>query len=318
MADSTHRTAVVAVGGNSLIIDKQHEDVASQVKAVERTCKHIADMIERGWNVIITHGNGPQVGFILRRNELAAHEVHTTPLDVIGADTQGAIGYMIARALDNEFKQRRINRLVASVVTQVLVDREDPGFKNPTKGIGGFTTREKAEQFEKEGWTVKEDAGRGWRRMIASPMPLKIIEKDAISTLIDAGFIVVGVGGGGIPVIEDEHGMLQGVFAVIDKDRASALLASDLKVDLFLISTAVERVALNFNKPDQVWLDKITLAEARQYYKEGHFLSGSMGPKIEAMIAFLEANPHGKGLITDPPHIVDALDGKTGTWIVRD
>jgi carbamate kinase len=315
---STSRTAVVAVGGNALILDKQHEDVASQVSAVEETCKHIADMIERGWNVIVTHGNGPQVGFILRRNELASHEVHTTPLDVIGADTQGAIGYMIARALDNEFSRRGVKRSTAAVVTQVLVDRNDSGFKNPTKGIGGFTTKENAEKFEAEGWMVKEDAGRGWRRMIASPIPLKIIELDAIKTLIANGFVVVGVGGGGIPVIEDERGQLKGVFAVIDKDRASALLAAEMKVDVLLISTAVEKVAINFNKPNQQWLDKMTLSEAKKLYAEGHFLSGSMGPKIEAIIAFLEANPNGKGLITDPPNIANALDGKTGTWIVQD
>jgi carbamate kinase len=311
-------TAVVAVGGNALILDKQHEDVASQVAAVEETSKHIADMIQRGWNVIVTHGNGPQVGFILRRNELAAGEVHSTPLDVIGADTQGAIGYMLARALDNEFTRRGIQRSVAAVVTQVVVDRNDPGFKNPTKGIGGFTTRENAQKFADEGWMVKEDAGRGWRRMIASPIPLKIVELPAIKTLIQNGFIVVGVGGGGIPVVEDEQGQLKGVFAVIDKDRASALIAAELKVDVFLISTAVEKVAINFNKPNQQWLDQLTLSQAKQYYKVGHFLSGSMGPKIEAMIAFMEANPTGKGLITDPPHIVDALDGKTGTWIVHD
>jgi carbamate kinase len=290
--------------------------VASQVGAVEQTCKHIADMIVQGWNVIVTHGNGPQVGFILRRNELAAGEVHQTPLDVIGADTQGSIGYMISRALDNEFTRRGIQRQVAAVVTQVVVDGNDPGFTNPTKGIGGFTTEDVARQFEKEGWMVREDAGRGWRRMIASPQPLRIVEREAIKTLIDAGFIVVGVGGGGIPVVEDEHGMLKGVFAVIDKDRASALLAADLQVDLLLISTAVEKVAINFNKPNQQWLDRMTLSEAKQYYAEGHFLSGSMGPKIEAIIAFLEASPHGQALITDPPHMVDALAGKTGTWIV--
>lgn len=313
-----NKVAIVAVGGNSLIIDKQHEDVPSQVKAVEETCKHIADMVQRGWNVVITHGNGPQVGFILRRNELAYPEVHSTPLDVIGADTQGSIGYMISRALDNEFKKRGINRSVAAVVTQVLVDRNDPGFKNPTKGIGGFTTKEKAEIFAQEGWVVKEDAGRGWRRMIASPVPLKIIELDAIKSLIDNGFIVVAVGGGGIPVIEDENGMLQGTYAVIDKDRASSLLASNLKADLFLISTAVEKVAINFNKPDQKWLDRMTLSEAKKLYQEGHFLSGSMGPKIEAIIAFLEANPQGQALVTKPETIIDALDGKTGTWIVPD
>ena len=318
MTQHSSKTAVVAVGGNALILDRKHEDVASQVGAVEQTCKHIADMIVQGWNVIVTHGNGPQVGFILRRNELAAGEVHQTPLDVIGADTQGSIGYMIARALDNEFTRRGIQRQVAAVVTQVVVDGKDPGFTNPTKGIGGFTTEDVARQFEQEGWMVKEDAGRGWRRMIASPQPLRIVEREAIKTLIDAGFIVVGVGGGGIPVVEDEHGMLKGVFAVIDKDRASALLAADLQVDLLLISTAVEKVAINFNKPNQQWLDRMTLSEARQYYAEGHFLSGSMGPKIEAIIAFLEASPHGQALITDPPHMVDALAGKTGTWIVAD
>ncbi|HSN76844.1 MAG TPA: carbamate kinase [Anaerolineae bacterium] len=318
MTQHSPKTAVVAVGGNALILDKKHEDVASQVGAVEQTCKHIADMIVQGWNVIVTHGNGPQVGFILRRNELAAGEVHQTPLDVIGADTQGSIGYMISRALDNEFTQRGIQRQVAAVVTQVVVDGKDPGFTNPTKGIGGFTTEETARQFEQEGWMVKEDAGRGWRRMIASPQPLRIVEREAIKTLIDAGFIVVGVGGGGIPVVEDEAGILKGVFAVIDKDRASALLAADLQVDLLLISTAVEKVAINFNKPNQQWLDRMTLSEAKQYYAEGHFLSGSMGPKIEAIIAFLEASPHGQALITDPPHMVDALAGRTGTWIVAD
>ena len=313
-----HRTAVVAVGGNALILDKKHEDVASQIDAVKQTSKHIADMIVQGWNVIVTHGNGPQVGFILRRNELAAGEVHQTPLDVIGADTQGSIGYMIANALDNEFIRRGIQRPVAGVVTQVVVDGADPGFTNPTKGIGGFTTEDKARQFEKEGWMVREDAGRGWRRMIASPQPLRIVELDAIKTLVEAGFIVVGVGGGGIPVVEEADGALKGVFAVIDKDRASALLAADLEADLLLISTAVEKVAINFNKPNQQWLDRMTLSEARQYAAEGHFLAGSMGPKVEAIIAFLEANPHGQALITDPPHMVDALAGKTGTWIVNE
>ena len=310
------RVAVVAVGGNSLIVDKQHEDVPSQVRAVEETSRHIADMVQRGWNVIITHGNGPQVGFILRRNELAAHQVHTTPLDVIGADTQGSIGFMLSRALDNEFKQRRISKPVVAVVTQVLVDRNDPAFQNPAKGIGGFTGREEAMQFARQGWTVREDAGRGWRRMIASPAPLKIIELDAIKELSEAGFVVIGVGGGGIPVIEDDQGRLQGTMAVIDKDRASSLLASELKVDLFLISTAVEKIALNYKKPNQRWLDRMTLSEARQYHAEGHFLPGSMGPKVESIIDYLEANPQGKALVTRPETIIDALDGKTGTWVV--
>jgi carbamate kinase len=309
------KTAVIAIGGNSLILDKQHEDVSSQFRAVEETCKHIADMIERGWNLVITHGNGPQVGFILRRNELAEPEVHSTPLDVIGADTQGSIGYMISQALGNEFKRRGIERPIAAVVTQVMVDRDDPAFQNPTKGIGGFGEEEKAREFEKDGWQVVEDAGRGWRRVIASPIPLKIIELDAIRCLVEQGYIVIAVGGGGIPVIQAEKGNLAGTRAVIDKDWATSLLAKELGVDLFLISTAVSQVAINYNQPDQKWLDRMTAAEASAYYAEGHFKPGSMGPKIQAVISFLEAHPSGKALITDPPNIARALDGESGTWV---
>ena len=314
----SNKLAVVAVGGNSLITDKHHPDVPHQWDAVRETCRHLADMIEDGWTLVVTHGNGPQVGYILRRNELAAHEVHMTPLDVIGADTQGSIGYMLQQALRNELNSRGIHKPVVSVVTQVLVDRDDPGFKNPTKPIGGFLTEENARKFEADGWQVVEDAGRGWRRVVASPIPLEVVEQDAIQTLTNAGNIVIAVGGGGIPVVQNKKGELRelsGVFAVIDKDRATALLAQEIGADLLLISTAVEKVALNFGKPDEKWLARMTLAEAKQYLAEGvHFAKGSMAPKIEAVVSFLE-NGGQEALITDPANIARALRGETGTFI---
>ncbi|MBP6470959.1 MAG: carbamate kinase [Chloroflexi bacterium] len=314
----SNKLAVVAVGGNSLITDKHHPDVPHQWDAVRETCRHLADMVEDGWTLVVTHGNGPQVGYILRRNELASHEVHPTPLDVIGADTQGSIGYMLQQALRNELNSRGIDKPVVSVVTQVLVDREDPGFKNPTKPIGSFMEEADARKFEAEGWQVVEDAGRGWRRVVASPIPLEVVEQDAIQTLTTAGNIVIAVGGGGIPVVQNKKGELRelsGVFAVIDKDRASALLAQQIGADLLLISTAVEKVALNFGKPNEQWLDHMTLAEAKAYMAEGtHFAKGSMAPKIEAVITFLETGGK-KALITDPANIARALRGETGTFI---
>jgi len=308
--------AVVAIGGNSLIKDPQHQTVPDQYEATKETCQHIADMIAQGWDVVITHGNGPQVGFILRRSELSRHELHEVPLDSCGADTQGAIGYMLQRALYNEFRRRGMRRQAATVVTQVLVDKNDPSFQHPSKPIGSFMTKEDAlQRRDADGWDVVEDAGRGWRRVVASPIPQRIIERDAIKALIDAGFIVVAVGGGGIPVVEDEHGDLIGASAVIDKDYASSLLATVINADLFLISTAVEKVALNYGKPNQVWLDRMTLAEAKKYLAEGHFAKGSMGPKIQAIIWFLEKGGK-EALITNPENIARALRGETGTRIV--
>ncbi len=308
--------AIVAVGGNALIKDNQHKTVQDQYAAAVDTMAHIADMIAEGWNVVITHGNGPQVGFILRRSELSAHELHEVPLDYCGADTQGSIGYMFQQALYNEFVRRKMQKSAVTVVTQTIVDRNDPAFQNPTKPIGSFMDEEQAKmRMEKDGWTVVEDAGRGWRRVVPSPIPLRIVEADAINALIDKGFVVIGVGGGGIPVIETPEGNLVGVEAVIDKDFGAAILASMLKADLFLISTAVEKVAINFNKPNQQWLDQMTAAEARQYIAEGHFAKGSMLPKIQAILKYLD-NGGKKALITDPAHIKDALNGKTGTWIL--
>lgn len=308
--------AVVAVGGNALIKSKDKQTVQDQFTAAKDTMKHIVDMIEKGWDVVITHGNGPQVGFILRRSELSKDILHEVPLDYCGADTQGAIGYMFQKALDNEFKRRGLQKEAATVITQTVVNKEDPAFKHPTKPIGTFMDETEAKsRADKDGWTVVEDAGRGWRRVVPSPLPESIVEADVIQTLINAGIIVVGVGGGGIPVIINDEGDIEGVEAVIDKDFGSSLLAKMIDADLFVISTAVEKVALNFNTPDEKWLDKMTVAEAKQYLEEGHFAPGSMLPKVKAIIQFLE-NGGKKALITDPEHIGEALEGKTGTWIL--
>lgn len=311
------KTALVAVGGNSLITNNKHPDVPHQWDAVRETCRHLADMVEAGWQLIVTHGNGPQVGYILRRNELAAHAVHMTPLDLIVADTQGAIGYMLQQALGNELYRRGITVPVVSVVTQVLVDEDDPAFMNPSKPIGGFLSQEEATQFEALGWRVVEDAGRGWRRVVASPKPVRIVEQEAIRRLIAAGCIVIAVGGGGIPVVQNHKGELRelkGVYAVIDKDWASGLLATDLNVDLFLISTGIEQIAIHFNKPEQQNLKQETAESLSHYLAEGHFAAGSMKPKVEAVLTFLQKS--GKSaLITNPSNIARALRHETGTWV---
>ena len=310
------KVAVVAIGGNSLIKDKEHQTVPDQFATTRETCVHIASMIEQGWDVVITHGNGPQVGFVLLRSELASHVLHTVPLDSCGADTQGSIGYMIQQSLYNEFLKRGMKKRAVTVVTQVVVDKDDPAFQNPTKPIGPFYTEEEAKRLAAErGWTVKDDAGRGWRRVVPSPIPREIVEQEAIKALIEQGFVVIGVGGGGIPVVRQEDGSLRGVEAVIDKDYASSLLASGIGADLFLISTAVEKVALNYGKPNQVWLNRMTLAEAKRYLAEGHFPPGSMGPKIKAIVQFLEKGGK-EALITSPENIERALAGETGTRIV--
>jgi carbamate kinase len=313
------KLAVVAIGGNSLIKDKNHQTVEDQYEAARETTLHIADMIEAGWDVVIGHGNGPQVGFILRRSEIAqkVEGMHEVPLDVCGADSQGAIGYALQQTLQNELHRRGIQKPVATVVTQVLVDRDDSAFKNPSKPIGGFMDKDEADHRAKDmGWSVVEDAGRGWRRVVASPLPKEVVELHSIKALIDAGVVVIAVGGGGIPVIDKGNGQLVGTAAVIDKDYASSLLAQEVKADLFLISTAVEKVALNFGKADQKWIDRMTVADAKQYLAEGtHFAKGSMAPKIQAILWFLEAGGK-EALITDPGNIGRALRGETGTRIV--
>jgi carbamate kinase len=321
MKDSRRNFAVVAIGGNSLIKGRDQQSVEDQYEAARETTSYIADMIQSGWNVAITHGNGPQVGFILRRSEIAqrVEGMHEVPLDVCGADSQGAIGYALQQTLQNTLFQRGVKTNVATVITQTLVDRDDPAFQNPTKPIGGFMDEAEARRRAQESnWTVVEDAGRGWRRVVASPLPKEIVELDTVTALLNAGVVVITVGGGGIPVVDVGNGDYRGVAAVIDKDYASSLLARQIKADLFVISTAVEKVALNFAKPDQVWLDRITLAQAKQYMAEGtHFAKGSMAPKIQAIIWYLEDGGK-QALITNPENIGRALRGETGTWIVNE
>ncbi len=315
---STKKTAVIAIGGNSLITDNDHQAIEDQYQAAKDTTKHIADMIEAGWNVAIGHGNGPQVGLILRQSEVAAKAegMHETPLDVCGAESQGLIGYLLQQNLQNELYRRKIQQNVATVITQVLVDKNDKAFQNPTKPIGGFMTHDEAHRKKDElSWSIVEDAGRGWRRVVASPLPVEVAELETVKALIAAGVIVITVGGGGIPVIDNGDGSYIGTAAVIDKDYASSLLAQEINADLFVISTAVEKVAINYNKPDQKWLDKITVAEAKKYMEEGHFAKGSMLPKITAVINFLEKGGK-QALITNPENIGRALNGETGTWIV--
>lgn len=316
------KLAVIAIGGNSLIKDEKNVTVESQYEAAKETCMHIADMIEQGWEVAIGHGNGPQVGFILRRSEIAARVegMHEVPLEVCGADSQGAIGYALQQNLQNILYQRGIKKKVVTVITQTLVDKDDPAFKHPTKPIGGFMDEAEAKRRrDEQGWSVVEDAGRGWRRVVASPLPKEIVELETVQTLLGVGIVTITVGGGGIPVIDPGDGNYRGVAAVIDKDFASSLLARELKADLFVISTAVEKVAINFGKPEQKWLDKMTLAEAKKYLAEGtHFAKGSMAPKIQAVIWFLEAQPGAKALITNPENLGRALKGETGTWIVNE
>lgn len=314
MAESDRKLAAIAIGGNSLITDKTKVALPHQWDAVRETCTHIANLAEEGWDLVITHGNGPQVGFILRRSELAAGEVHTVPLDIIVADTQGSIGYMLQQALDNEFRRRGLKRRTAAVVTQVLVDNGDPAFQNPNKPVGGYLSEEQAESFRQEGWQVVEDSGRGLRRVVASPQPIKVVELDVIQSLLNDGFVVVCVGGGGIPVVENSRGELRGAYAVIDKDRATALIADGVGANLMLISTGVEQVALNFNQPDQQNLGRLTVADARRYMDEGHFAAGSMQPKIEAVLRFVDG-PGRSALITNPSNIRRAVKRETGTWI---
>lgn len=310
------RLAVVAFGGNALVLTNEHNSIADQFDNVVATAPHLADMIEDGWQVVVTHGNGPQVGFIMRRSELSVDEVAPVPMDYAVADTQGAIGYMFNKALTNELRRRGLDRPVVTIVTQTLVDPADPAFEHPTKPIGAFMDAESAEAaVASRGWTVAEDAGRGWRRTVASPEPKEIVEVETIAELVRQGCVVVACGGGGIPVTRDADGDLIGLEAVVDKDLASALLAARLGADALVIPTGVEKVAINFGTPEQEWLASLTVGQATEYAEAGQFGEGSMRPKVEALVGYVEGNPSGIGIVTDPQNIGRALRGETGTRI---
>jgi len=316
-AAMTKPLAVVAVGGNALILDDRHMALADQYDAVCETATHVATMIAAGWNVVLTHGNGPQVGFILRRSEIADGQVPTVPVQYAVGDTQGAIGFMFQNALGNALRRRGIDKRVATVVTQTLVDGNDPAFAHPDKPIGSFMTEDVARRLAQQlGWSIMQDSNRGWRRAIASPKPLRIVETRIIAKLARDGVLVIACGGGGIAVTETPDGQLTGAEAVVDKDRASALLAIDMNADLLMIPTGVERVAIRFGQPDQRWLDRIGIDEAERYAAEGHFGEGSMRPKVEALLTFVKRRRGGRGVITNPENIARALRGETGTWIV--
>lgn len=314
-ADSRKKPlAVVALGGNAIAKENQEGNIPEQAENAQQSMDYVADLIASGYRVVVTHGNGPQVGNLLRRVEAALHILYPLPLYVCNADTQGGMGLQLQQFLSNALHKRGFSMTPATVISQVLVDKDDPAFANPTKPIGQFFTADQIQdKIDKEGWTVKEDAGRGYRRVVPSPRPRKIIEEPVISRLVAWGFPLITCGGGGVPVVQ-EDGILKSVDAIIDKDLATSLLAQLLKAGMLIITTAVEKVAINFKKPGEKFLDKMNVLEAKRFLGEGHFAPGSMRPKIEAAVEFTEAtgNPT---LITLPNCMMDALAGKTGTWI---
>lgn len=309
--------AVIALGGNSIIAKGQRGTVAEQFENVRRTVRPVVELINNGYNFIVTHGNGPQVGNLLLQNELAKDEVPETPLGMLDAMTCGSMGYMIAQCLLNAMIERGIWRNVVTVPAQIIVDRNDPAMDRPTKPIGPFYTEEQARALMNEkGWLLREDAGRGWRRFVASPYPIDIIEKEAIRHLLQQKYVLITGGGGGIPVSYGEDGRITGVDCVIDKDLASMKLAIAVHARTLIIITGVPRVTINFGTKDEKALDRITLAQARHYYQEGHFPAGSMGPKMMAAIEFVQADPGNRVIITNEENLLDAVQGLKGTHIV--
>ncbi len=306
---------LVALGGNAILKHREKGTAEEQFENVRRTCEHLVKLIGDGYRIAITHGNGPQVGDILLKNERSKDILPPMPLDICGAQSQGMIGYMLQQSMRNEMKKAGIDLPVVSLATQMIVDERDDAFKNPTKPIGPFYSKSEAENLRKEkGWVVIEDSGRGYRRVVPSPRPVDIVEKDTIKKLFENGVIVIAVGGGGIPVVAKKDGSLEGVVAVIDKDLGAQIFASDIEAQILLMLTDVEKVSLNYGAPNQVDLDRMRVAEAKQYLQEGHFAPGSMAPKVEAAIKFVEAGGE-KAIISSLELGRKALQGKAGTTL---
>jgi carbamate kinase len=316
--DRLPHSILITLGGNAILPARGTGTFDEQCAITRLTMQPIAALVEQGVRVVLSHGNGPIVGNILIRNEAARDQIPPMPLDVCGADSQGGIGYMMQQALDNELKRLGIQRPVTTIVTQVVVDERDPAFRRPTKPIGPFYPQERARILAKEkGWTVTEDAGRGWRRVVASPKPLEVVEIAAIRKLVEDGAIVIAAGGGGIPVSRQWDGTLHGVEAVIDKDLASSLLARLLGCEMLCIITGVDRVALHYGKPEQRDLACATAEELSEYAAAGHFPAGSMGPKVQAAIEFVRGGGR-EVVITSPSKLMEALEGATGTRVRRE
>ncbi len=311
------KAAVVAFGGNALMDHKGKSTYVEQIMKTDKMCRKLMGLFDMGYRVVITHGNGPQVGNFLMQQESLSSSIPPMPLDVCNAMTQGQIGYMIEQRLRNLFTEKKMSNPTVAFVTQVVVSEDDPAFENPTKFIGPFFTEEESRNLRKrEGWVMKEDSGRGYRRVVPSPRPVDIVEKREISEMADKGYVVIACGGGGIPVLRDRKGKLKGIAAVIDKDFAAQKLATLIGAEILVLITPVEKVAVNFGKPEEKFLSRITLDEAERYHREGHFPPGSMGPKIEAAISFLRAGGK-KAIITSAEAMDAAISGKGGTEITQ-